>query len=380
MTNAIEIRGLKWRPGKTFAIQELDITVPEGAIYGFLGPNGSGKTSTVRLLMGMAKVQGGSIEVLGGKVPSDLHKTLARIGYVPERPHIIPALTVAEAIRLHGTFFPTWDPAWAEEMRMGFRLAEDTRVGRLSKGETGKLLILLALAQRPDLLVLDEPTDGLDPVVRRNVLEAVLDYVSETGATVFISSHLVHELERFCDWIGVVDDGRMVTEMPMEAFKKEIKRVRVVGVPENLEETMPFQLMGRRPSDGVAAGETWVVRGWRDEMREFFSGVGASVKEVTHLDLEESFVELLGVGSYLFFAIEEEFGPERFGEFWRSGLDPTEAFEAAFGEPLDLWVMRWLRTYLDPSPRGPGVPLQSTLFTILTLGILAGGAVRMGRR
>jgi hypothetical protein len=90
--------------------------------------------------------------------------------------------------------------------------------------------------------------------------------------------------------------------------------------------------------------------------------------------------ELLRVGSYLFFAIEEEFGPERFGEFWRSGLEPTEAFEAAFGEPLDLWVMRWLRTYLDPSPRGPGVPMQSTLFTLLTLGILAGGAVRMGRR
>ncbi len=293
MTNAIEIRGLNWRPGKAFAIQDLDITVPQGAIYGFLGPNGSGKTSTVRLLMGMAEPQGGSLEVLGGKVPSALHKTLARTGYVPERPHIIPALTVAEAIRFHGAFFPTWDPVWAEQMRNGFRLDEDTRAGRLSKGEMGKLLVLLALAQRPDLLVLDEPTDGLDPVVRRNVLGAVLDYVSETGATVFISSHLVHELERFCDWIGVVDEGRMITEMPMEVFKKEIKRIRVVGMPEKLEENLPFQLMGRRPSDGMATGETWVVRGWRDHMSEYFSGAGATVKEVTHLDLEESFVELL---------------------------------------------------------------------------------------
>ena len=117
--------------------------------------------------------------------------------------------------------------------------------------------------------------------------------MSETGATVFISSHLVHELERFCDWIGVVDGGRMVTEMPMETLKKEIKRVRVVGMPEELGKDVPFQLIGRRPSDGMGAGETWVVRGWRDDMREFFSGAGATVKEIAHLDLEESFVELL---------------------------------------------------------------------------------------
>jgi ABC-2 type transport system ATP-binding protein len=293
MSNAIEIRGLSWRPGKAFAIEELDITVPEGAIYGFLGPNGSGKTSTIRLLMGMAKPQGGSVQVLGGRVPEDLPSTLARTGYVPERPHVIPSLTVEEAIRVHSAFFPKWDSEWAARMKKDFRLPSETRVGRLSKGETGKLLMLLALAQRPDLLVLDEPTDGLDPVVRRDVLAAVLDYVSEVGATVFISSHLVHELERFCDWVGVIDDGKMVAEMPMEAFKKEIKRIRVVDWPEDGGEDLPFALLGRRPSDGMAVGETWVVRGWREEMTDFFSGVGATVREVTHLDLEEGFVELL---------------------------------------------------------------------------------------
>lgn len=293
MTNAIEIRGLEWRPGKSFAIQDLDISVPVGSIYGFLGPNGSGKTSTARLLMGMARPQGGTITVLDREVPSGLHLSLARTGYVPERPHLVPALTVAEAIRVHGAFFPTWDPAWAESMRVGFRLSSDTRVGRLSKGETGKLLILLALAQRPDLLVLDEPTDGLDPVVRRDVLSAILDYVSDTGATVFISSHLVHELERFCDWVGVIDDGKMVAEMPMEAFKKEIKRLRVVGGPETVESNPPFQLLARRPNGGLGAGETWVVRGWEDEMTAFFSETGAEVREVAHLDLEEGFVELL---------------------------------------------------------------------------------------
>jgi len=293
MTNAIEIRGLEWTPGEAFALQDLNVTVPRGAIYGFLGPNGSGKTSTIRLLMGMAKPQKGSITVLGGRVPGHLPENLARTGYVPERPHLIPTLTVEEAIRFHSAFYSSWDAAWAMEMKAAFRLPDVTRIARLSKGETGKLLILLALAQRPELLVLDEPTDGLDPVVRRDVLAAVLEYVSETEATVFISSHLVHELERFCDWVGVLDNGRMVTEMTMEDFKKEIKRVRVVGAPAEFQAPLPFDLLGRRKSDGLGLGESWVIRGWRDEMAAFFSEAGAEVRDVMDLDLEEGFVELL---------------------------------------------------------------------------------------
>lgn len=292
MTNAIEVRGLNWKPGKTFAIQDLDLTVPKGAIYGFLGPNGSGKTTTIHLLTGMVKPDSGEMQVLGGRVPKDLPRILARTGYVPEKPHLYPALTVTESIRYHGSFFDSWDLVWAAELMGGFRLNPDMKVGRLSKGEKGKLLILLALAQRPDLLLLDEPTDGLDPVVRRDVLRAILDYVSEKGATVFISSHLVHELERFCDWVGIVDEGRMVAELPMGIFKNEIKRVRVVNPPE-APGGAPFQLLTRQPADGMGTGEVWIIRGWHDGMREYFRESGAEVKEVMHLDLEEGFVELL---------------------------------------------------------------------------------------
>jgi ABC-2 type transport system ATP-binding protein len=291
--NAIEIRGLNWRPGKSFAIQELDLTVPVGAIYGFLGPNGSGKTSIVRLLMGMARPLSGRMTVLGGEVPGDLPRILSRTGYVPERPHLYPALTVAESIRFHGAFYPTWDGAWAERLRKVFFLSPETRVGSLSKGEAGKLMILLALSQRPKLLILDEPTDGLDPVVRRDVLTAVLDYVSEIDASVFISSHLVHELERFCDWVGVLENGRLIAEMPMEAFKNEIKRIRVVDPPLGTPRDLPFQLLGRHPSDGMSAGEIWVVKGWEEEMAGVLTTRGATVKEVAHLDLEEGFVEIL---------------------------------------------------------------------------------------
>jgi ABC-2 type transport system ATP-binding protein len=293
MSNAIEIRGLSWHSGKTFEIRDLNLSVPSGAIYGFLGPNGAGKTSTIRLLMGMARPASGKIAVLGGLVPACLPETLARTGYVPERPHLFPGLTVEEAVRLHSAFFPSWDPLWATHLGRDFRLDPGSKIGRLSKGETGKLLILLALAQRPDLLVLDEPTDGLDPVVRRDVMAAVLEYVSETGATVFISSHLVHELERFCDWVGILEDGRLLAEMPMEAFRSEIKKVRVVGLPAPYSEPVPFVVLRRQPSEGGGGGETWVVRGWEDRMAEVFTRAGATLREVMHLDLEESFVELL---------------------------------------------------------------------------------------
>jgi ABC-2 type transport system ATP-binding protein len=164
-------------------------------------------------------------------------------------------------------------------------------VARLSKGENAKLMMLLALCQKPDLLVLDEPMDGLDPVVRRDVLSALLDYVSSHGATVFVSSHLVHELERFCDWIGVMDRGRLVVELPMGDFRGGNKRIRLAhsGVLEPAG--APFTLLGRERDGGEL--ETWTVRGWRPEMSEWFARDGVALRAVEDLDLEDGFVELL---------------------------------------------------------------------------------------
>jgi ABC-2 type transport system ATP-binding protein len=292
VNRAIELVGVQWRAGKSFSLKELDLNVPVGAIYGFLGPNGSGKTTTIRLLMGMMKPDRGEIRVLGMTLARNLPDILKRVGYVPERPHVYPALTVAEQLRYHASFFPLWDGGWAKELTLRLGLDSDRKISRMSKGETGKLLILLALAQRPDLLVLDEPTDGLDPVVRRDVLGAVLDYVSETNATVFISSHLVHELERICDWVGVMDNGSLLAEVPMQQFKNGIKRIRVHGAPE-LTDAAPFTILSRERTNGPRSGETWIVRGWEDPMRHYFDRVGATLRDVIDLDLEESFVELL---------------------------------------------------------------------------------------
>jgi ABC-2 type transport system ATP-binding protein len=311
--NAIETRGLTWKAGD-FRLDRLELAVPAGSIYGFLGPNGSGKTTTIRLLLGMARPAGGTIHLLGDPVPGAMPSIMARTGYVPERSHLYGHLTVAETEAYHAAYWASWDAAWADELRGAFRLRPDARVAKLSKGETGKLLILLALARRPELLILDEPTDGLDPVIRREVLEAMLEYVSESGATVFISSHLVHELERFCDTVGVIDDGRMVAQLPMQAFKEDIKRLRVLDAPAAVASdagasgdadgggadragaggpaAFPFTVLARRP-DPVGPGESWVVRGWQPGMAGDVERAGGRVRDVVDLDLEEAFVELL---------------------------------------------------------------------------------------
>ena len=290
MTYAIRTRELCYRAGDHFDIQDLSLTVPAGAVYGFLGPNGSGKTTTIRLMLGLLRAKRGAIEVLGHDIPRQTAAALGRIGYVPERPHVYPSLTVAEAMRFHAAFHARWDEPWARELSATFMLRSGARIGTLSKGEMGKLMMLLALAQRPDVLVLDEPTDGLDPVVRRDMVESVLGYVAERGATVFISSHLVHELERICDWVGVMDRGRLVAELPMQTFKDGIKRLRVAGAPALLT-SAPFVLLKR--DRGHDSTEDWIVRGWQPEMRSYIEGSGASVREVTDLDLEDGFVEML---------------------------------------------------------------------------------------
>jgi len=290
VTDAIRIRDLTWRAGKEFALRDLSMTVPTGAIYGFLGPNGSGKTTTIRLMLGMMEAEHGSVEVLGHSIPKYAHRALAKIGYVPERLHLYSRLTVDEQIRFHRAFYPTFDLAESERLRRRFGLREDQKIAGLSKGESGKLMMLLALSQQAELLVLDEPTDGLDPVIRREVLSALVEYVDVRKATVFISSHLVHEQERICDWVGVMDHGRMVAELPMQEFRSGIKRLRVLNAPPS-RDAMPFSVLS---SDAVAQhSEDWVVRGWQPEMREWFQRSGAELRDVQDLDLEDSFVELL---------------------------------------------------------------------------------------
>ncbi len=290
MPDAISIRDLAWHAGKEFAIRDLSMTVPRGAIYGFLGPNGSGKTTTIRLILGMQRAARGTIEVLGHTMPRETHLALAKLGYVPERLHLYSMFTVDDAIEFRRAFFRSFDLAEARRLRDHFGLRPTQVISKLSKGESGKLMMLLALAQRPELLVLDEPTDGLDPVLRRELLASLVAHVRATGTTVFISSHLVHEQERICDWIGVMDHGRLIAELPMTAFRNGIKRLRVFGGDVRGPEA-PFAVLAR--ATVVEGLEEWTVRGWAPGMQDWFAGGAGELREVIDLDLEESFVAVL---------------------------------------------------------------------------------------
>src|SRR5687768_11914475 len=135
MTHAIRTRELCYRAGAHFDIHDLSLAVPTGAVYGFLGPNGSGKTTTIRLLLGLLKPRSGAIELLGQPIPAGIASALAQVGYVPERPHVYPSLTVAEAMRFHAAFHKRWNAAWALELAATFQLRSEARVGTLSKGE-----------------------------------------------------------------------------------------------------------------------------------------------------------------------------------------------------------------------------------------------------
>ncbi len=291
MSHVVETSRLGYSPGGRFRIENLDLHVPAGAIYGFLGPNGSGKTTTLRLLLGLLRPQAGTITVLGRTMPVHAAEVLAEVGYVPEQPHFDGTRTVRELLRFQAAFYRSWDWPVAETLLKQFDL-DDTKVfSRLSKGQRAKVMMLTAMAQRPPLLVLDEPTDGLDPVARRDILASLLGYVAEHHATVVISSHLVHELERICDWVGVMDNGRLITEVPMARFKNGTKKLKVAGVPANgAPPQPPFVLMAREPH---GRRETWTVRNWEPEMSGWFSSQALALEEIVDLDLEDGFVELL---------------------------------------------------------------------------------------
>ena len=184
----------------------------------------------------------------------------------------------------------SWFASAPEALLARLEIPDRRPVRHLSKGQAGKMSLLLALAHRPALLVLDEPTDGLDPVARRDFMELLMEYVADTHATVVVSSHIVHELERMADWIGVMDEGTMVAEMPLEAFRGHIKRLRVVSPAEVDSAALPFSVLSR-----VRRGreELWSVRGWEPEMAPALGGHAVQVREVVDLDLEECYVELL---------------------------------------------------------------------------------------
>jgi ABC-2 type transport system ATP-binding protein len=248
----VEIDRLSRRFGQTLALENLSLRVPRGAVFGIVGANGAGKTTLIRHLLGLFRPQQGTVRVFGLDPVRDPVGVLGRIGYLSEENDLPPWMRVHELLRYVRAFYPGWDDAFAEELRELFAIDRKARVRDLSRGQKARTGLLIALAYRPELLVLDEPSTGLDPLARRDILAAVLRTVAQEGRTVLFSSHLLDEVERVSDHVAMIDKGRIIVHGPLDAVR-EGHRVLTV------------RFDGPRPSPPQLAG----VFGWEGGGREW---------------------------------------------------------------------------------------------------------------
>ncbi len=222
---AIETVGLTRRFGRTVAVDRLSLNIPRGATYGLLGPNGAGKSTTIRMLMGLLPATAGDARVLGLDVRSDATLVKQRVGYVPESHFIYRWMRVREAIGFCKSCYPTWNDEVCREMLERFALKPEQKVKHLSKGMLTKLALLLAVSHEPQLLLLDEPLSGLDPLAREEFLDGVLRTICDRGQTVLISSHMLDDVRRLADTVGILYEGQLLVEGSLDQLLTSTKRI-----------------------------------------------------------------------------------------------------------------------------------------------------------
>jgi ABC-2 type transport system ATP-binding protein len=288
---AIETRDLKKRYGKHLAVDGLTLQVPEGSVFAFLGRNGAGKTTTIRMLLDLLDRTSGSASILGMDTVKQALEIKRHIGYVAEGQRMYDWMTVDETIWFCKGFYPTWDAVFSEELKVKLELPGDRRVGEMSRGMQAKLGLLLAMSYRPELLILDEPTAGLDVVVRRDFLEGVIELIQNEGRTVFFSSHIVHEVERVADWVGVIDAGKLIYRAPMEQLKSEVKRMILSfdSVPSSFN-SIPRVLCMEIDSRQAAI----TVQGFGEKTLNAAKALHPTDIRVDDLGLEDIFVAMVG--------------------------------------------------------------------------------------
>ena len=216
----VEVSELTRRFGAKTALDSVSVSMPRGAVYGLVGANGAGKTTLIRHLLGLLRPESGVVRVFGLDPVADPVGVLSRIGYLSEENDIPGWMRVGELMRYSRAFYPAWDDAYAEELRRGFALDPAARIKSLSKGQKARAGLLIALAYRPELLVLDEPSSGLDPIVRRDILGAVIRTIAGEGRTVLFSSHLLEEVEQVADHVTMISEGKIVLSGPLAAIKE----------------------------------------------------------------------------------------------------------------------------------------------------------------
>ncbi|MGV3531743.1 MAG: ABC transporter ATP-binding protein [Chthoniobacteraceae bacterium] len=248
--NVLEIRGLCRAFGRVHAVDHLSLSAREGEIYGFLGINGAGKTTTIRLIMGIIAAQEGTITLLGQSSRRTTVEQKRQIGYVSQEQYFYPWMTCKALGRFVGSFYPNWDAAEFARLLATFEIPMERRSSELSGGMRAKLALALALAPRPALLILDEPTAGLDPVARREFMQIIVAQARQHRRTTFFSSHLIDEVERCADRVGIIHQGRMRYEGGLGELRERVRRVHL---PLETEIILPedFEIWRDEPWEGA---------------------------------------------------------------------------------------------------------------------------------
>ena len=278
---------------KTFgtfkALDNLTLTVPQGAVYGLVGPNGAGKSTAIRHLTGVYRPDSGTVQVDGQPVYEN-PAVKSDVGYIPDEIFFFPSATMEDMRRFYKGLYPRFDEDLYRRLYDIFRLPKNGQIRRFSKGMQKQAAFHLALAMRPKVLILDEPVDGLDPVMRRQVMSLILSDVAEYGTTVLISSHNLRELEDVCDHVGIMDHGKMLLEKSLADMQGTTHKLQIVGgVPEGLE--VLHESSSGRLKTLICRGQAW-------EISTKAAAAKPAYFDVLPLSLEEIFIYELGGADY----------------------------------------------------------------------------------
>ena len=283
----VEICRVTRQFGNKTALDDISLTVPRGGVFGLIGGNGAGKTTLIKHILGMLKAQSGSVRVFGLDPVENPVGTLGRSGYLSEERDLPNWMRVGELMRYTQAFFPNWDEKYAEELREAFDLDGNAKVKNLSRGQRARAGLLIALAHRPELLVLDEPSSGLDPVVRRDILGAIIRTIADEGRTVFFSSHLLDEVERVADRVAIIHQGRIMLTASIDEIKESHRRVTLrFGQPTD----RPPSLVGTLSFEGQGSEWSYICSGESGQFRRAAEAIGATVVGDDALTLDEIFV------------------------------------------------------------------------------------------
>ncbi len=286
-SSVVEVRELSRSFGSKLALDAVSLTVPRGCVFGIVGENGAGKTTLIRHVLGSLKPQKGVVRVFGQDPIARLQKVLARIGYLSASPDLPKWMRIGQLVRYTSAFYPTWDDRYAMELVDLFELDLHAKIKSLSTGQHARVGLVLALAHRPELLLLDEPSSGLDPVVRRDILEAIISSIAEAGCTVIFSSHLLDEVERVSDYLALMQDGQVVECGKLETIQATYKTITL-----NFEEVQPIPPTSPSAIAWNGDGREWtaVCREVSSDLIEQVTLVGGRIVEQTTPSLDEIFL------------------------------------------------------------------------------------------